>query len=193
MFTGIIESKAPILTVRGSGSLHVSIAKPKGWKLKLGQSISIDGICTTVETISRDAFSATYMPETLRISTAVDFKKGSIVNLERSLRIGDRLDGHFVQGHVDCFGVVKGISVRGTSREIRIGIPRVHMKYLAPKGSITVNGVSLTIAARTADSFTIALIPHTLMHTNLSLLEKGDRVNIETDLIARHLATLKGR
>lgn len=193
MFTGIIEAKSSILATKKKGGLIVQIEKPRGWKLTPGQSISVDGICTTVETMGRDAFSATYMPETLRVSTAMDFKKGSVVNLERSLRIGDRLDGHFVQGHVDCLGVVKGISVRGTSREIRIGIPRVHMKYLAPKGSITVNGVSLTVAARTADSFTIALIPHTLMHTNLSLLEKGDRVNIETDLIARHLATLKGR
>jgi riboflavin synthase len=193
MFTGIIEAKSSILATKKKGGLIVQIEKPRGWKLTRGQSISVDGICTTVETMGRDAFSATYMPETLRISTAVDFKKGSVVNLERSLRIGDRLDGHFVQGHVDCLGVVKGISVRGTSREICISIPRAHMRYLAPKGSITVNGVSLTIAARTADSFTIALIPHTLIHTNLSVLEKGDRVNIETDLIARHLATLKGR
>jgi len=193
MFTGIIESKAPILSVQGSGSLHVRIGKPKGWKPKLGQSISIDGICTTVETIERDAFSATYMPETLRISTAKDFQEGGIVNLERSLKVGDRLDGHFVQGHVDCLGVVKEVRTRGTSKEICISIPRMHMKYLAPKGSITVNGISLTVAARTGDSFTVALIPHTLDSTTLGMLSKGSVVNIETDLIARHLATLKGR
>ncbi|MBL8158122.1 riboflavin synthase [bacterium] len=193
MFTGIIEAKARIRAVEKAKSLQVRIEKPHGWKLIPGQSISVDGICTTVEGIGKGSFSATYMPETLRVSTAADFTQGSIVNLERSLKIGDRLDGHFVQGHVDCLGVVKEIKVRGTSREIRIGIPRIHMKYLAPKGSITVNGVSLTVAARTADSFTVALIPHTLLHTTLGALKKGSRVNIETDLIARHLATLKGR
>lgn len=193
MFTGIIEVRAGIRAAKKEGGLTVHIERPKGWKLKIGQSISIDGICTTVETITRDAFSATYMPETLRISTARDFQKGSIVNLERSLKVGDRLDGHFVQGHVDCLGVVKEVRARGISREIRISIPRVHMKYIAPKGSIAVNGVSLTVAARTADSFTVALIPHTLEHTTLGALLKNARVNIETDLIARHLATLKGR
>jgi riboflavin synthase len=193
MFTGIIEAKAGIRATEKKGGLKVYIEKPKGWKLKLGQSISIDGICTTVETISRDAFSATYMPETLRISTAKDFQEGSIVNLERSLKVGDRLDGHFVQGHVDCIGAVKEIRVRGNSKEIRVGIPRVHMKFIAPKGSIAVNGVSLTVASRTVDSFTVALIPHTLEHTTLGTLSKGAHVNIETDLIARHLATLKGR
>lgn len=193
MFTGIIEAKARILEAKKEKSLRVHIAKPRGWKLALGQSISIDGICTTVESIGRDAFSATYMPETLRISTAMDFQKGDIVNLERSLKMGERLDGHLVQGHVDCLGMVANLHSRGSSKEIRIKIPRSDMRYVAPKGSITVNGVSLTVAARTADSFTVALIPHTLAHTTLDGLAKGSRVNIETDLIARHLATLKGR
>ncbi|OHB19757.1 MAG: riboflavin synthase subunit alpha [Parcubacteria group bacterium RIFCSPHIGHO2_01_FULL_56_18] len=193
MFTGIIEATAPIIEARTDGSMRVRVKRPRGWKLVEGQSIAVDGICTTVEAIERDAFFATYMPETLRISTAGDFRKGRIVNLERSLKVGDRLDGHFVQGHVDCLGIVNEIRILGSSKEIRFGIPRVHMKYIATKGSITVNGVSLTVAARTNDSFTVALIPHTLDSTTLGTLSKGDSVNIETDLIARHLATLKGK
>lgn len=191
MFTGIIEEKARILAAENNGSLQVRIEKPKGWKLVEGQSISVDGICTTVETIGPRAFSATYMPETLRVSTAKGFRREGVVNLERSLRVGDRLDGHFVQGHVDCLGVVCEIRMQGLSKEIRIRIPRLHMKYIAPKGSITVNGVSLTVALRMVDSFTVALIPHTLTHTTLGRLAKGDAVNIETDLIARHLAVLR--
>jgi len=193
MFTGIIEAKARIRAAEKKDGLKVRIEKPKGWKLTKGQSISVDGICTTVETIGRDAFSATYMPETLRVTTASDFTMGTIVNLERSLKVGDRLDGHFVQGHVDCLGIVKEIQIRGASKEIRIGIPRVHAKFIAPKGSITVNGISLTVAARTIDSFTVAIIPHTFMHTTLGTLAKGSAVNIETDLIARHLAVLRGK
>lgn len=190
MFTGIIEAKARILEAHRKGSLRVRIEKPRGWKFTKGQSISVDGICTTVETIGKDSFSATYMPETLRISTAVNFKEGCTVNLERSLKVGDRLDGHFVQGHVDCLGIITDVRAHGSSNEIRIKIPRADMRFVAPKGSITVNGVSLTVAARTSDSFTIALIPHTLTHTTLGNLVKGDTVNIETDLIARHLAVL---
>lgn len=193
MFTGIIEAKARILDAKKKRGLCVSIEKPKGWKLTEGQSISIDGICTTVEVITRSAFSATYMPETLRVSTAGSFKEGSVVNLERSLKVGDRLDGHFVQGHVDAIGVIKSVRSLGSSREITIVIPRTLMRLVAHKGSITVNGVSLTVAARTRDLFTIALIPHTLTHTTLGELVKGDEVNIETDLIARHLATLQGK
>ena len=193
MFTGIIEAKARIRAAEKREGLTVRIEKPKGWKLVLGQSVSIDGICTTVETTGRDAFTATYMPETLRVSTAGDFKQGSVVNLERSLKIGDRLDGHFVQGHVDCVGIVESVRLSGSSKEVRIRVPRVHMKYIASKGSITVSGVNLTVAERTRDSFTIALIPHTLTHTTLGTLTKGARVNVETDLIARHLAVLQGK
>jgi riboflavin synthase alpha subunit len=193
MFTGIIEAKTRIIAADKQDSLVVRIEKPRGWMLVPGQSISVNGICTTAEKIAKTYFTATYMPETLRISTAADFAEGSVMNLERSLKIGDRLDGHFVQGHVDCVGIIAAIRSRGSSRELRIRISRPYMRFVAPKGSVTVDGVSLTVAARTADSFTVALIPHTLEHTNLGDLATGDRVNIETDLIARHLATLQGK
>lgn len=193
MFTGIIETKARIRAVERREDMQVCIEKPKGWELTKGQSISIDGICTTVETIGRSDFSATYMPETLRVSTAKHFTKETQVNLERSLKVGDRFEGHIVQGHVDCIGVVTRITTKGASKELRIRIPRAHLRFVAQKGSITVNGVSLTVAKRESDMIMIALIPHTLAHTNLGDLAQGDRVNIETDFVARHLAALTGK
>lgn len=173
--------------------MRIAIARPRGWKLLQGESISVNGICTTVEKIERSVFRATYMPETLRSSTAADLNIGDVVNLERSLNIGDRLDGHFVQGHVDCIGVVTDTAMHGANKGLRIRIPRSSMRFVALKGSIAVQGVSLTVAKKGVDWCMVALIPHTLRHTNLNDVKKGDRVNIETDLIARHLAALKGR
>lgn len=193
MFTGIIEAKSEVISVKKGSSMRIAITKPRGWKLMSGQSISINGICTTVESVTRDAFSATYIPETLRVSTVADLAAGDTVNLERSLKVGDRLDGHFVQGHVDCVGLVTAVTQRGASRELCIRIPRTHMRLIAPKGSIAVHGISLTVARKGADWFDVALIPHTLAHTNAHALTKGSRVHIETDLIARHLATLRGK
>ncbi|OGG73163.1 riboflavin synthase subunit alpha [Candidatus Kaiserbacteria bacterium RIFCSPLOWO2_01_FULL_53_17] len=190
MFTGIVEAKGKVLSAEGKGSMRVRIAKPHGWTLKKGQSISVDGICSTVERFGAAYFDVTYMPETLRVSTAGDFKEGRAVNLERSLRAGDPIDGHIVQGHVGGVGIVKGVRKRGMSEEITITMPRPLMRFIAPKGSIAVSGVSLTIAARKWNSFTVALIPHTLVSTTLGALAKGSWVNIETDLIARYLAQL---
>ncbi|OGG57699.1 riboflavin synthase subunit alpha [Candidatus Kaiserbacteria bacterium RIFCSPHIGHO2_01_FULL_56_24] len=192
MFTGIIEAQARIIAIEKKQGMRVSIERSSAWKLTKGQSISIDGICSTVEAIRPKSFSVTYMPETLRVSVARDLAKGAIVNLERSLKVGDRIEGHIVQGHVDGVGIVTSVKKRGGSKELTIKVPRTLMRYIAPKGSITVQGTSLTLAARTGDSFTVALIPHTLLHTNLGRLTKGSRVNIETDLIARHLAALRG-
>lgn len=193
MFTGIVETKKKVLLREGAEEAHLRIEKPRNWKLKNGQSISINGICSTVEKITPAWFSVTYMPETLRISTANDFRKGRVVNLERSLVMGERIEGHIIQGHVDGVGIVAGIRTRGESKEITIRAPLSLMRFIALKGSIAVNGTSLTVAGRTKDSFTVALIPHTLTHTTLGMLVSGSRVNIETDLIARQLAALHGK
>ena len=194
MFTGIIEAQSRIISVqKNRGSSHVRIVLPRGWKLRNGQSVSIDGICSTVERSRANYFDITYMPETLRISTAGNLRAGRFVNLERSLRGGDLIDGHIVQGHVDGVGIVAAVRTRGSSKEITIVVPRPLMRFIAPKGSIAVDGVSLTVAARKGDSFTVALVPHTLVSTTLGALTKGSRVNIETDLIARYLAALRGK
>jgi riboflavin synthase len=131
------------------------------------------------------------MPETLAKTTARSFTKGSLVNLERSLRFGSRIEGHFVQGHVEARGRVTGIAVRGGSREMSIALPRPLMRFVAPKGSITLDGVSLTVARKGVRSIVVAIIPHTLRATTLGTLAEGDRVNVETDMMARQLAALR--
>jgi len=189
MFTGIIRSRAKVTRVEAKGEgLRVAIEAPRGWKLPEGGSVAIDGICSTVVGKRKGAFLVEYMPETLRVTTAADFSPGRIVNLEEPLRIGETLDGHFVQGHVDGVGRVVRIAARGNSREITIQVPRALVRYIAPKGSITVNGVALTVARLSGGTCTLALIPYTLVHTNLGNLKKGDSVNVEVDLIARYLA-----
>lgn len=193
MFTGIIETTAPVISVKKQSGMQVHIAKPRGWKLVKGQSVSIDGICSTIEDFDAKHFELTYMPETLGVTTAGSWKTRRIVNLERSMKVSDRLEGHIVQGHVDGVGVVKSIRIRGSLKEITIALPRTLLRFVTMKGSIAVNGVSLTVAARAGGMCTVALIPHTLKYTNLGALAQGENVNIETDLFARHLAALRGK
>lgn len=189
MFTGIIRSTAKVKRVEAKGEgLCVAIDAPRGWKLLAGGSVAIDGICSTVVGKRKGAFLVEYMPETLRVTTAADFSPGRIVNLEEPLRIGETLDGHFVQGHVDAVAKVARVSLRGGSHEITITIPKNLRRFLARKGSITVNGVALTVALFSGSTCTLALIPYTLVNTNLGTLKKGDSVNVEVDLIARYLA-----
>lgn len=188
MFMGLIRTTAKITKVEArGGSLCVTIPAPRGWKLAPGGSVAVDGICSTVVGKQAGAFCVEYMPETLRVTTAAGFAAGRVVNLEEPLRIGGTLDGHFVQGHVDGVVRVVGIAARGNSREITIQVPRALTRYIARKGSITVNGVALTVARLSGSTCTLALIPYTLAHTNLGFLTKGDLVNVEVDLIARYL------
>lgn len=188
MFTGIVRATTEIKKVENRGANRaVSIAMPRGWKLPDGASISVDGICSTVVRSRRGMFEVDYMPETLKLATAADFKPGRIVNLEPPLRMGDTLDGHFVQGHVDGVAGITRIVASGGAHEVTFRIPKELQKFVAHKGSITVNGVALTVARVKDSECTVALIPYTLTHTNLGTLRKGDRVNIEVDLLARYL------
>jgi riboflavin synthase len=188
MFTGIIEAKAGAISITAyRGGKRVRIKKPKGWKLGDGQSVNIDGVCSTVVAKDAKSFSVEYMPETLSKTAAGNITKGSELNLERSLMLHTRIDGHLVQGHVDTKGVVTEIKKIGMNHLVTVRIPKSLIKFVALHGSITVNGVSLTVARRAKDSATIALIPHTLSHTNLGALKKGDEVNIEVDLVARYI------
>lgn len=187
MFTGIIQAAVPILSVVPKGEcLLVRIKKPAGWKVNLGQSIAVDGVCSTVVTHKSGFFEVEYMPETLAKTTVKAFQKNTSVNLERSLTLKDFIDGHLVQGHVDARGIVGKIDEKGETKEIAITVPKDLMKYIATKGSITVNGVSLTVARSAKNTFGVALIPFTLTHTNLGLLKKGDSVNVEIDMMARY-------
>src|SRR3989338_7879443 len=188
MFAGIVETTAPIRAARPArGARMVSIEKPQRWKLAKGESISVDGICTTVLSSTPRSFSVSYMPETLRKTTAGTFIKGKRVNLERSLSLSSRVEGHFVTGHIDARS-----QVATTPKRARQGFFLTLMRYVTLHGSLAVNGVSLTVARINGRRVTMALIPHTLSHTNLGALKKGDAVNVEVDLAARYLLSGRG-
>ncbi|MBI5457582.1 riboflavin synthase [Candidatus Kaiserbacteria bacterium] len=188
MFTGIVEKTAKIDSVKTHGScLRVCIKKPNGWNLSRGQSVSIDGICSTVVTFRRNTFLVEYIPETLSKTTAGFFAKGGMVNLERSLVYGNRVEGHLMQGHVDVRTRIIGVVEKGNSRELIIAVPPVQRRSIALRGSVAINGASLTIARKRGATIVVALIPHTIRRTNLGLLTVGDQVNVELDHTVRLL------
>jgi riboflavin synthase len=191
MFTGIIKSQSGISRTSEEGkSRAVWVSTPSGWKLKEGDSVSVDGICSTVKRVRGNSFEVEYMPETLKKTTAALFKKGAVVNLELPLRANDRLDGHLVQGHVDTTGEVKEAKKAGKSVILKVGFPKEYGKFISQKGSVAVNGVSLTVVETGAGWFTVSLVSYTLKHTNLGKLKKGDKVNVEVDVLARYMETL---
>ena len=168
----------------GAGKI-VSILKPRGWKFSLGDSVSVQGICSTVIRQTKTEFSVAYMQETLTKTTAAQFKKGTEVNLERSLAYGDRVHGHLVQGHVSSVAVVSSVHTKKHQWDIALTLHPRERTYAIYKGSIAINGVSLTIASKTTTGCTVSIIPHTLSVTTLGSLKKGDTVNIETDFLLR--------
>lgn len=188
MFTGITERTGKVKKVAMRGkALAVSVEKPGSWGLTKGQSVMLDGICSTVVSKDEKTFVVEFMPETLRKTTAERFRAGAVLNLERSLTLKTLLDGHIVQGHVDAKAKVVSIQKEGNSRLMTVEVPRELVRFIAPRGSVTLNGVALTVAKRSGTKVTVALIPFTLSHTNLGALAKGDFVNLETDLLARYL------
>lgn len=194
MFTGIIQKMAPIFSITPvGGCLRVRIKKPVGWKLTLGQSVAVDGVCSTIVSQKPSFFEVEYMPETLTKTTVGMFKKNQIINLECSLTLKDFLDGGLVQGHVDVRGTVEKTEKNRKTTMLRIAIPEALKKYIAPKGAVTVNGVNLTVVWRVKNTFAVALIPYTLVHTNLGLLKNGDHVNVEVDVFARYVVAALNR
>ncbi len=192
MFTGIVEKTGKITKIKDKRSKIYFTIEIKNFlqDIKIGSSISCDGACLTVVEKTKDSFTVELMPETLRLTKFADSKIGDLINLEKSLKIGERIDGHFVMGHVDGVGVVKKIIKEGEYTDLIIKVPKKIIKYLAYKGSASINGVSLTIAGAGRDWFKVCLITHTLEITNLSELKAGDKVNIEVDMIARYLEGL---
>ena len=189
MFTGIITDTAKVASVRKRGrNLAVSVVKPAQWNERAGESISINGICSNVVGLGRDVLHFVYMPETLRKTTAGSWRTGEKVNLERSIKAGEPLDGHLVMGHVDGVGGI-AVSVRdGGAQLLKIEAPQEILALIAKKGSVSIDGVSLTAADVGEYWFSIALTPYTLAHTNLQFRAVGDRVNIETDILAKYAA-----
>ncbi|PIU77855.1 MAG: riboflavin synthase [Candidatus Moranbacteria bacterium CG06_land_8_20_14_3_00_43_56] len=191
MFTGIIKRVSKVFKVcKEKGSLFVEIEIPSGWKIKTGESISVNGVCSTVKNVGEKSFTVEYMPETMKKATVGDFKKGTEVNLERSLRVGDLMDGHIVQGHVDCVGKITEIKRVKQSKVIKIKAPKAFMKFFPSKGSVSVDGISLTIVDSKKDWFTVSLVSYTLENTNLGKIRVRGKVNIEVDIIAKYLEKL---
>lgn len=191
MFSGIVEyqQKAKQIKMDDNG-IKIVLPVPKRWKLSIGESIAIDGICLTIENLKDGVSSVSAMPETLRRTNLLKIGQEHYFNLERSLTLNSLIGGHLVCGHVDTTGIVSKIKIEGSSRVITIKIASRFNKYIIEKGSITVNGVSLTVVSARKNSFVVSLIPYTLSHTNLGQLTIGSLVNIELDLIAKYLENL---
>ena len=193
MFTGIVTALGKISVLQehnGDYHLQISVNHDFLQKSKIGDSIAINGACLTITQLDQQAFDVYLSAETVRCTTFESLTIGDLVNLEHALRSGDALDGHLVTGHVDCTGkVIKRNSV-GDSIEFAISIPAELTQFVAIKGSICVDGVSLTVNRNHRSSFVVNIIPHTHTHTRFSNLAVNDTVNIEVDLIARYVARL---
>jgi riboflavin synthase len=188
MFTGIIEEVGTIQELRfmSEGAVIVISAKIIPPSLKIGDSISVNGVCLTATQTGQQSFSCDISAETLRLSSFKLAKQAAKINLERSLMIGDRLGGHFVQGHVDGVGRLVSKTRSGEGWELSFEFPGELERYLVYKGSIAVNGISLTISFLGNGSFSVAVIPHTLEATNLNQLGIGDLVNLEVDILGKY-------
>jgi riboflavin synthase len=190
MFTGIITDTTAVIRQRKAAEgLYVTFARPAAWQdLVLGESIATDGVCLTLSKLTVREYECCLVPETLQV-TSFGRRVPDRVNVERAMQLSDRLSGHLVQGHIDATGQVAAID-QAEGYRLSVKFDPSARKLLVLKGSITLNGVSLTIAALSRDSFTVALVPYTLEHTTLQTLAAGDTVNLEFDMIGKYVANL---
>lgn len=193
MFTGLVETTGTVASVVNTGNgIRLSVSPASTFDLQLGDSISVNGVCLTVT--KKDAgISFDVSPETLKSTTFGTLKVGDRVNLECALRLSDRLGGHIVTGHIDGTGVIKDKRTSGEYTFYTFDTPSEILKYIVKKGSITVDGISLTVVDLDARSFQVAIIPHTLTATNLGEKGVGDRVNLEADIIGKYVERLLGK
>ena len=192
MFTGLVEEGGRIREVRpGEGGARLAVAARAVLDgLALGDSVAVNGACLTAVEIDEGGFAVDCVAETLRRTTLGGLAAGDPVNLERPMRLGDRLDGHLVQGHVDGVGTVRAVRREGESAVLEIAAPAALLRYVVEKGSIAVDGVSLTVGARLPDAFAVALIPHTMEVTTLGPQALERRVNLEVDVVAKYVESL---
>ena len=192
MFTGIIEEMGVVKevgkTLQGSGVTILAKTVLNG--LKVGDSVTVNGVCLTVVGCDGTEMKADISPETLTVTTLGTLKAGGPVNLERAMRLGDRLGGHLVTGHVDSVGTIRSRVQEGDAIQVVIEASRDILRYCVPKGSITVDGISLTVNDVTDRWFRVTIIPHTAKVTTLGIKQVGDAVNLETDLIGRYVERL---
>lgn len=191
MFTGIIEEVGIVESIQKKNDLYkIKIRAKKVTDIGLGESIATNGVCLTVTNLGQDFFEADIMKATIDGTTLKEIKKGSFVNLERALPSNGRLNGHIVQGHVDGLGrIIKFVNLNNLV-EYHISASKEILKYIVKKGSVTLNGISLTVSKVNADSFVVSIIPTTLKETTLTKLRTGDLINIETDIIGRYIERL---
>lgn len=188
MFTGIISAMTTIERIADKqGTRCLYLAKPHAWQLKAGDSVNVDGVCSTVAQAGKDYFKVVYMPETLRLTTIGQKKSGNYLNLEQSIKCGDKLSGHFVYGHVDTTGIIKKILPDKGAWLISVSYADKFAKYVALKGSITLDGISLTVMRLNKSCFMVSIVPYTWENTNLHFLKLGDAVNLEFDILAKYL------
>lgn len=191
MFTGIIEEVGEVVRIAPEkDNLHIEVRSRLTPELKIDQSVSHNGVCLTVVALTDETYTVTAIRETLEKTNLGMLRTGSLVNLERAMKLGDRLDGHLVQGHVDQTAVCISVEDAGGSRYFRFRYDTSLGNVTIEKGSITVNGVSLTVVNSEKDSFSVAIIPYTLEHTTFHTMKAGDVVNLEFDLIGKYIKRL---
>ena len=194
MFTGLIAALGTVERLaEGSTSCRLTVRAPKLLSgVKIGDSIAVNGVCLTVVHLRGDTFTADVMPETVRRTTLHLLQPGDRVNLEKALRPADGLDGHIVQGHVEGVGSIQQIVPEGNALVYRIKAPRELLRYIVEKGSVAVDGISLTVTEADDSGFGVSLIPHTAKMTTLGFKHAGDAVNLETDILARYVEKMLG-
>lgn len=192
MFTGIVTATGRVQTAsRRDSLLRLTVAaRPIATELKRGDSVAVDGVCLTAVDVGRKRFRVEAVAETLARTTLGDLARGDVVNLELAMRPSDRFGGHLVQGHVDGRVRVAAVEPEGSSRRVRLEAPGELLGYVVPKGSVALNGVSLTVGQVTADGFDVVIIPHTLDATSFGSLKADDELNCEIDLIAKYVERL---
>ncbi len=192
MFTGLIEDTGRVTALLRQGEaafLTVETTLPTG-EIAIGDSVAVNGACLTVTGRSGQSLTFDVSPESLSRTTTGTLGSGKPVNLERALRLGDRLGGHIVSGHVDCVGQLSRSDTRSGNHQLQFTLPPDQSRYLVEKGSVTIDGISLTVNMVSRESFTVNIIPHTFGTTTLKQLKIGDRVNIETDIIGKYVERL---
>jgi len=187
VFTGIVEAKAKLVSrVQEGSNLVLTLESPLSQELKVDQSLAHQGVCLTVVAFDQQTHRVVAVRETLERTNLGDLQIGESVNLERCLKVGDRLDGHWVQGHVDATGTCLHVQAQDGSWTMEFAFPEENAPLLVPKGSVTVNGVSLTVVDVKENTFSVAIIPYTYAHTTLGELRAGQRVNLEFDILGKY-------
>jgi riboflavin synthase len=191
MFTGLVEALGDIAEVTpAAGGIRLRVGTPLASELRHGDSLAVNGVCLTVVAADADGVAADVSPETARVTTLGSLAVGAVVNLERPLRADARLGGHFVQGHVDATGRIEQLRPDGDAFWLEVAFPGALAPCIVRKGSIAVDGVSLTVAALDDAGFGAQIIPYTWMHTNLHTLHAGDAVNLECDILGKYVARI---